>query len=68
MKKRNWFQEEMWLKGITFACLNKKGLLCDEDGRLCMSCLEFTPGENSDEDWTCAFCEFEHKQSSQVLL
>lgn len=59
---RNWFQEDLFCKGITFARTNNKH--SQGVGRLCLNCGTFHPGKHTDEDWTCTACQFQHQEST----
>lgn len=60
--RRNWLQDDIWDKGITFACTNENAPM--GRGRMCMNCGVFHPGTNEDEDWICSDCQFRHLGTS----
>ena len=58
---RNWFQEEMWRKGFTFAFLNANA--SQGSGTLCLNCGGITPPGVA--GWTCMHCGFVHKNPAE---
>ena len=56
--QRNYVQEELWGKGITFAQSNDN--YPDGKGGLCWNCGTFTAGKVS-KVWRCTHCQFIHR-------